>query len=159
MDSREANKLRSANWKNIAEFFGIAAIVISLVMVSYELRQNTAIAIAQAVYELNTVLDEGYRARAQDSDLNELIDKVHSESNTLSERERSQFHSWLRADMNATEAIWFYQDRGKIPQPDIDGYKAAICSRVITPGGKKYWESEAQFFAAGVRQAIDEWCF
>ena len=159
MTIREANKLRSANWKEIVEFVGIFAIVLSLVMVAYELRQNTAIATAQAVFDVNTNLDEAYRARAQDPDLDELIEKGHTKPDILSERERSQFHAWLRADMNSGEAVWFYQDGGVIPQQDMDGYKVAICSRVITPGGRKFWEREAQFFAAGFRQSIDEWCF
>ena len=128
-------------------------------MVSFELRQSTAIATAEAVFNVNTVLDEAYRARAQNSDLDELIENGHANPDTLSGRERSQFHAWLRADMNATEAVWFYQDRGIIPQPDFDGYSESICSRLVTPGGRKYWENEAKFFAAEFRQSIDEWCF
>lgn len=151
--------MRSENWKGAAEFVGIVAIVLSLAMVAYELRQSTSVATAQAVFDVNTVLDESYRARAQDPELDELIEKGHSKPDTLSERERSQFHAWLRADVNAIEATWFYQDRGIIPQRDLDGIKASTCSRVITPGGRQFWESEAQFFAAGFRQSIDEWCF
>jgi hypothetical protein len=151
--------LPSKDWKSIAEFVGMVAIVVSLVVVSYELRQSTAIATAEAVFNVNTVLDDAYRARAQDSDLDELIEKGHSTPDTLSGRERSQFHAWLRADMNATEATWFYQDRGIIPQSDLDGFRESICSRVTTPGGRKYWDNEAQFFAAEFQQSIDEWCF
>ena len=151
--------MQSANWKSIAEIIGIAAIVLSLLMVAYELRQSTALATAQAVFDLNTVLDEAYRSRTQDPELDELIERGHSKPDTLSERERTQFHAWLRADMNATEALWFYQNRGIIPQQDFDGYKEAICSRVKTPGGRTYWKSEAQFFASEFRQSINEWCF
>ena len=153
------NKLRSADWKSIVEPVGIVAIVLSLAMVAYELRQSSAIATAQAVFDVNTALDTGYRARAQDPNLDELIQRGHSEPDTLSERERSQFHAWLRADMNATEAMWFYQDRDIIPQQDMDGYEVSVCSRVITPGGRQFWERQAQFYAAGFRQSINEWCF
>ena len=149
----------TANWKGIAEIVGIGAIVLSLLMVSYELKQSTALATAQAVFDVNTVLDEAYRSRAQYPELDELIERGHSKPDTLSERERSQFHAWLRADMNATEAVWFYQDRGIIPLQDFDGYKEAVCSRVKTPGGRTFWKSEAQFFANEFRQSIDEWCF
>ena len=151
--------MRSENWKDTAEFVGIVAIVLSLAMVAYELRQSTSVATAQAAFDVNTVLDESYRARAQDPELDELIEKGHSNPETLSERETSQFHAWLRADMNVTEATWFYQDRGIISQQDSDGYNAAICSRVTTPGGRRFWEIQAQFFAAGFRQSVDEWCF
>ena len=153
------NTIRSASWKSIAEFVGIVAIVLSLLMVAYELRQSTAVATSQAVFDVNTALDEAYRARSQDSELDELIGRGHEKPDTLSERERSQFYAWLRADMNISEATWFYQDRGIIPREDRDGYKAAVCSRVITPGGKQYWESEGQYFASGFRKSIDDWCY
>ena len=151
--------MRSDNWKSIAEFVGIAAIVLSLVMVSYELRQSTAVATAQAVFDVNTILDESYRARAQNPELDELIEKGHSNPEALSERERSQFRAWLRADMNVAEATWFYQDRGIIPEEGFDGFMEAVCSLMGSPGGTKYWEKEAQFFAARFRQSVDKWCF
>ena len=50
--------MQSSNWKGLAEIVGSAAIVLSLLMVAYELRQNTALATAQAVFDVNTVLDE-----------------------------------------------------------------------------------------------------
>ena len=28
-----------------------------------------------------------------------------------------------------------------------------------SPGGRQYWASEKQYFAAGIRKAIDKWCF
>ena len=151
--------MRSDNWKSIAEFVGIAAIVLSLVMVSYELRQSTAVATAQAIFDVNTIFDESYRARAQNPELDELIEKGHSNPEALSEREHSQFHAWLRADMNVAEATWFYQDRGIIPEEGFDGFMEAVCSLVGSPGGTKYWEKEARFFAAGFRQSIDKRCF
>ena len=151
--------MRSDNWKTIAEFVGIAAIVLSLVMVSYELRQSTAVSTAHAIFDVNTIFDESYRARAQNPVLDELIEKGHSNPEDLSERERSQFRAWLRADMNVAEATWFYQDRGIIPEEGFDGFMEAVCSQMGSPGGTKYWEKEAQFFAAKFRQSIDEACF
>ena len=151
--------MRSDNWKSTAEFVGIAAIVLSLVMVSYELRQSTAVATATAIFDVNTIFDESYRTRAQNRELDELIEKGHSNPEDLSERERSQFRAWLRADMNVAEATWFYQDRGIIPEEGFEGFMESVCSHVGSPGGTKYWEKEARFFAAGFRQSIDKWCF
>ena len=36
------------NWRELAELIGIAAIVLSLALVAYELRQNSEIAAAEA---------------------------------------------------------------------------------------------------------------
>ena len=61
--------------------------------------------------------------------------------------------------MNVAEATWFYQDRGIIPEAGFDGFMESVCSLVGSPGGKKYWEKEARFFAAGLQQSIDKRCF
>ena len=150
--------MNSTNWKELAEIVGIAAIILSLLLVAYELRQSTAIATSQAVFDLNSVLDESYRARAQDEDLDELIARGHADPESLSVRERSQFYAWLRADMNIKEATWFYWDRGIIPREETDGIRNSICSRVASPGGREYWHNQQQFFSTGFRETIDEWC-
>ncbi len=151
--------MKSKDWKNVAEMVGIAAIAASLVLVAYELRQNTAVSTAQAVSDLNTAVDGAYRSRAQNADLDELVGKGHSDPDALSEREKSQFFSWLRADMNLIEAAWFYFDNGIIPDRKFDGYKNAACDRVTTPGGREYWAAEAKFFASDFRESIKTWCF
>jgi hypothetical protein len=125
---RKEEKVKNYDWKGIAELVGLFAVVLSLLLVAYELKQSTAVATAQAVFDTNTVHDQSYRARAQDPELDALIEKGHVEPDTLSERERSQFYAWIRADMNVIEAAWFYHDRGIIPQEDIDGFRDANCS-------------------------------
>jgi hypothetical protein len=151
--------MNSVSWKVLVEFIGIAAIVASLILVAYELRKSTALATAQAVYDANVSIDAAYRARAANGVLDELVENGHSSPASLSERERSQFFAWLRADMNSSEALWFYYNRGVIPEGDFDGYISGTCSRVTTQGGKEWWSVEAEFFAAGFRESVDMWCF
>jgi len=150
--------MKSVSWKIVAEFVGMAAIVASVVLVAYELRKNTAVATAQAVWNSNNALDYSYRARAQDAVLDELVQTGHSNPDGLSEREKSQFFAWLRADMNSSEATWFFYDRGVIPGGDFDGFISGICSRVTTPGGKAWWDAEGKFFAARFQDDLNSWC-
>jgi len=139
-------------------FVANVGVLIGVFVVAYEVRQNTAVATAQAALQMNEALDASYRARAQDSVLAALVMNGHDRPDGLSDVERDQFHAWLRADMNAAEAAWFQYENGLIPEQDFDGYKAAICSRVITAGGRAYWEQEKQYFASRFRNGIDDWC-
>ena len=146
-------------WKNLLEFVGFAAIVASLVLVAFELRQSTAVSTAQATFQINTAFDNSYRARVQDPVLAQLIKDGHANPESLTELERDQFAAWLRADMNIAESAWFYYDKGLIPEGDFDGFKAGMCSRVITNGGRRYWDDEGKYFTARFRESIEEWCF
>ena len=151
--------MKGQKWKGILEFVGIIAIVASLVLVAYELRQATAQSAAEAIYQTNVGLDNAYRARAQDPVLAQLIIDGHANPDSLTELEHDQFAAWLRADLNIAEATWVFYENGLYPEWAFDGTKAGICSRVITEGGRQYWEDEGQYFASGFRERIDEWCF
>jgi hypothetical protein len=151
--------MKRISWKSVADVVGTLSIVASLLIVAYQLKQSTALATAQATFDLNTVLDDAYRLRSQDAILDELIDKGHHDPDSLSERQRSQFDSWLRADMNVTEAVWFYYSNGIIDKGDFEGWRTSICSRVSSPGGKRFWEREAKYFSNSFRNAVDRWCF
>jgi hypothetical protein len=151
--------MKSIGWKSTAEFVGLASIVASLLLVAFELRQTTAISTAQAVFDVNTVLDESYRRRAENPQLDALIENGHNDPSSLTERELSQFISWVHADMNVTEATWFYYDNGILEAGDMDGFMTSICGRITTQGGTVYWERRAARFARGFREQVDKWCF
>ena len=53
--------MNQEKWKDTLELVGIVAIIGSLILVAFELRQSTAVATAQATFGINTVLDPSYR--------------------------------------------------------------------------------------------------
>jgi hypothetical protein len=151
--------LKKISWKNIFEGIGVTAIVASLILVAMELRQNTDVAQANALFQLSAALDDSYRRRAQDPKLAQLIKDGHNDKDSLTELEREQFASWLRADINHLEAIWTYYDLGLMSERNFDGFEASICSRLMTRGGRRYWQSEAQYFNSSLGEFIEKTCY
>lgn len=151
--------MKKVAWKDVFEGIGIIAIVASLILVAMELRQNTKVAQANALFQLSAALDDSYRRRAQDPVLAQLIKDGHEEKDSLTELQREQFASWLRADINHLEAIWTYYDLGLISDRNFDGFGASICSRVTTKGGRRYWQNEAQYFAISLGEYIEKTCY
>jgi hypothetical protein len=151
--------LKRVVWKNVFEGIGVIAIVASLILVAMELRQNTDVAQANALFQLSAALDDSYRRRAQDPNLAKLIKDGHDDNDSLTELEREQFASWLRADINHLEAIWTYYDLGLMSDDNFEGFAASICSRVTTKGGRRYWRNEAQYFNSSLQEFVDKTCF
>jgi hypothetical protein len=54
--------VKNYDWKGITELVGIFAVVLSLLLVAFELRQSTAVATAQAVFDVNTVHERSTRS-------------------------------------------------------------------------------------------------
>ena len=152
-------RLQKDSWKLVFEGVGIVAIVASLILVAMELRQNTDIAQANALFQLSAALDDSYRRRAQDPVLAQLIKDGHADKETLTDLEREQFAAWLRADINHLEAIWTYFDLGLMSDDNFEGLGPSTCSRVTTKGGRRYWQNEAQYFSSSLRKFVEETCF
>jgi hypothetical protein len=83
------------NWRDTAELVGIAAIVASLVLVAYELRQNSEIAAAEADSSRYLAAVASYTVIAENPELAELIDKsCGGEKRSFTDTERVQIRSW-----------------------------------------------------------------
>jgi hypothetical protein len=76
--------LKKVAWKYVFEGIGVIAIVASLILVAMELRQNTNVAQANALFQLSAALDDSYRRRAQDPELAQLIKDGHDDLNANS---------------------------------------------------------------------------
>ncbi len=99
MTDLDSGKLRS-----VIEMAGAAAVLLGLIFVGLELRQNTAAMSAQAVFQLNDSANESHRLMAQDSELAELVHEGHEDPESLSDLERRMFIRWMRARFNLAEA-------------------------------------------------------
>ena len=150
--------MKKVIWKYVFEGIGVVAIVASLILVAMELRQNTKVAQANALFQLSSALDDSYRMRSQDPELAQLINDGHDDKESLTDLEREQFASWLRADINHLEAIWTYYDLGLMSDDYFEGFAASICSRVTTKGGRRYWQNEAQYFNSSLGEFVEKEC-
>lgn len=102
-------------WRQNAELIGIAAIVASLVLVAYELRQNSEFAAAEEVATRYLAGIDAYAMLAENSELAEIYSKsCGSDDHLLTDAERVQLASfWMRV---------FYLTQwniGTVPTSDI----------------------------------------
>ncbi|MDA1372978.1 MAG: hypothetical protein O2971_19805 [Proteobacteria bacterium] len=83
--------------KQVTEIIGIAALVVSLLFVALELRENRLTARAASYQEIGIALGELWAGLAHDSELTDIVIKTNSEdlnifnSLTVSERRRAAY--------------------------------------------------------------------
>jgi hypothetical protein len=99
------------NLRVIFELAGAVAVLVGLVFVGLELRQNTAALSAQAVFELNNIGSDSHRLLAQDGSLEKLVHNGYEDPNSLSEDERRRFVRWISVTFNIFDAAWMYQNK------------------------------------------------
>jgi len=121
----------NAKW---IETGGFVAIVVSLVFVGLELRQNTAALSAQALLDLNLAINEEFRAISGDASLAEIIVKSKNGLETLTsvELERVKY-SWYES-FNTLEAAFLFFRKGILSEEDYSTYRRAACESIRLPG-------------------------
>ena len=149
----------SARFRGIIEISSALAVVLGLVFVGLELRQNTATIGAQAIFELNASSNEAFREVSQDPELADLLSRGYADPQALSSNERDRFNYWLRAVFNANEAAYLYYKKGLIEEGDFAGWRGALCSLLERKGARQFWTGNVGNYADGFVEDVNAWCF
>lgn len=136
---------------------GIAAVIASLLILGYEIRQNTDTSAAQAVFELNESARQTLFQEATDPSLASLILKAEQDLEALSERERYMYGRWVFAGVNLFESAWRYHRRGVISDAEMSGWKASFCGYMSRASYKQVVQS-VETFTPEFADESARWC-
>ena len=103
--------LKSASWKDIAEFVGIAAIVASLIFVGIELQQSREIAIAD-IYQQRTAMIIDANTIQLTSDSVQHVLRKYRAGDPLSDDEKYLMEQWFDPFLNYWENNHFQYQKG-----------------------------------------------
>lgn len=151
--------MKSVNWKDIAEFIGISAIVASLVFVGLELRQTREIAISEA-YQMRAAIEVSHASAISNvpgfmSGMAKLVDGQSVDELTTEERIAQQFY--ITAQLAVWENDHFQYSQGYLSEEHwAKTYKNMLCDLEL-PLYQRFATSEWSFresFSELVRQAI-----
>ena len=142
--------------KDKLELIGIVAVIVSLLILGYEIRQNTDTSAAQAIFELNESARQTLFQEATDPNLAALISKAEKDFSALSERERYMYGRWVHAYLNLYESAWRYHRRGVIDDAEMEGWKTSFCGYRARASFRQVIQSINVFAEFGEESA--QWC-
>lgn len=148
----------SGNFKRVVEIASAVAVVLGLIFVGLELKQNTAAISAQAIFELNASSNEAFREVAQNPDLADLLSRGYADPQSLNSNERDRFHYWLRSVFNLNESAYLYYKKGLIEESDYAGWRGSLCELLRRNGAKQFWTGNIGNYADGFVEDVNDWC-
>lgn len=148
-------KLSLSQWTSIAEIAGMIAVVISLIFVGLEIRQNTdqvkaasmetGVGFVKAVLDMpNTIENASFIRRG----LNDF--------DSLSAEEKMVFDSKLSIATVEFENITKLYAQGNIDEDYYNSYELMLASIYLSPGGKTWFERTKVFYPEGTEQTMRE---
>ena len=141
-----------------AEVVGIVVLIISLIFVGIEIRQNTKVAAAQAVLDLNLGFNEQSLILAENAELNQLLLDGGADPSQLSTEQYGTYMAFITVTFNIQESAATFYRNGVVDEEEYASFLAATCRLVSSPGGAKFWESSKDFYNPYFRATIENQC-
>jgi hypothetical protein len=127
MSQRTAPDLRSK-----VEIVGLVAVVLGLLFVGIEVRQNTAAMQAETLQGLNDSSQEYLLLLASNPELVEIRQKAATDPNSMNAIEVQQYFFLERTRWLRSQNAYFQHQRGTLGDSDWETYSHLVCTRKIS---------------------------
>ncbi|HEX6260161.1 MAG TPA: hypothetical protein VFZ51_05870 [Woeseiaceae bacterium] len=149
------DSLKTIRWP---ELLGVAAVVVSVLLLALEIQQNTVVASAQAMAELNALANDMLSSEAQNQTLAELLEKGDGDLNALSRAEARQYHAHVYALINVIDAAYGFYQRGILDEDDFSGWRAYACAYLGGSSVNTLWNAEKETFGVDFVKFVADSC-
>lgn len=139
----------------VAEVVSAIAVVLSLGLVAYELRENTRIERITATQTLSSGYERALDVLAQDSAAACIYVKGTSGLNNLDGAERLRFFVMLFQIYRSGEQLHFYAREGMVEPRIWRGYERQLTEVTALPGVQQWWKSRRRWFSDDFQVYVD----
>jgi hypothetical protein len=142
-------------WSRILEFVGQGAVVVSLVYVGVQVRQNTAAiqtSTSQEVYQQN---QEQALLLMESAEMAAILLQANQDLSGLSPTDSIRYGRYLNVTLNLYEAVYANALQGTMEAEMAAGWLADMSDLRCTPGMAAYWGGRRDSYHQGFRAALD----
>ena len=141
-----------------AAYFGGVTVVASLLLVAWEIRQNTVALSAQALQDLNAMANETLLTAAGNDQLSSVLEKGDDDLASLSDAEYRQFWSYSYGLINGLDAAFGFYQKGILSEDDFSGWRTYTCEYLGTPSTRIIWENDKASFGEDFVTFVEKEC-
>jgi len=140
---------------NIAEVIGVVVVVVTMIFLTLQMRQNTKTLRSAAAQNAHEMAESMYSPVIADADLADLILRGLRDPATLSEVETARFTAfWQNAFF--TFQNWFYQRQvGVLDEGIWWGWSKVLTDIYQTPGIRNFWKLRRHYFSNDFRAYLE----
>jgi len=140
---------------NIGQVIGAIAVVISLIYVALQIRQNTNAVRSATAQTVHEHFAKWYHLVAADDELSQIVANGLRDYASLSEKERVRFIATFMAFLSYSQNAFLKWREGLLASPLWLGWELVIMNLVCAPGGKALWQDRAYMFGDEFRRYIE----
>ncbi|MGR8948528.1 MAG: hypothetical protein ACU84Q_10800 [Gammaproteobacteria bacterium] len=141
---------------NIGDFIGGIAVVVTLLYLANQVRQNTKSTQSASYQAIVSSMSVFSREMAFEENRSALFVNGLLHPNELSESEQTRFALLMTSYFRSLENIHFQYQSKAIPDDVWEGWAYRIATSVQTPGCRKWWQVEQRAYSGRFRKYINE---
>lgn len=134
-------------YANLAEILGTVAIVISLIYVAVQIRQNTRATRLSTAQNVSHDLRESIAIIASSTEMADIHVKAMQDIATLTPAEKHRFYIWLNNSYRMYENAYYQNKQGALDAYVWEGVVANLSIAFETPGYQAFWRDRKQIFS------------
>jgi len=140
----------------IAEWIGVILIIVSLVYVALQIRQNTKTISAATELETGRMWSEFHSRVASSPDLADIWDKGLTDPDTLSAAEKRRFIWFVAEYCFVVENLYRQRNLGFLSHETWTQHESTIAGLLLHPMLDRWWESGVSPYSAEFKRVVDQ---
>jgi len=131
---------------NLGEALGGIAVLVSLVYLALQIRQNTRTVRSTAFQQVVDSFSEISLAISQDRDLTELFVRANAGLTSLDQIEQMRFRLVLLSFFRRAASVFFHSQQGTLQMDSWVGIRESLKAILLSSGAREFWEQDAGVF-------------
>lgn len=128
---------------NLGDFLGGIGVVVTLVYLATQIRQNTRVARIATLQQWVTTVGTVNTAISQSGDFSRIYRAGVEDPKSLEPHERTQFNMYLFQLFNTYESLFFQAEQGAIDQIFFEAKMETMRANLANPGVRGWWDTFA----------------
>jgi len=148
------------NWEAIsaiADLIGGVGVVVSLVYLAIQIRQNTRAMKAQSAREAVAAMRDFNKSMVEDTEIARIFRLGAENLADLTEEERGRFGHILFNFFKTAEELHYQYLHGSLDPEIWESWKGIIALYATSPGFDEYWKMREAFFTKAFREEHASW--
>lgn len=142
---------------NTGEFVGAILLVVSLIFVGLQLRQNTRAVQRSSAREAGNALVASLQAYVGSAELSEITIRAFESLESISPVDRYRFDGWMYGWLHAHELEHLLVSRESTYLDELLAPKRrAIAGYLLSPGGSQWWKERKTWFTDYFQRTVDD---
>ena len=132
--------LSNNNLRITVELISAGAILVGLIFVGFELRQNTVVAQSETMQGLLELSNQGLYEIATNPEFAEVVVKAHKNVDDLTDGEYLRYSSHIWANLNIWEHLFYSYRNGTMDETLWDSWDKSMYDLICEQASKRVWD-------------------